>query len=100
MTTLLQAWRKYDNAAVHPTEKLSFVLSWDGPCMLFTEVILMVTFRKCTKRPIYLFVTFITRQECTIIVFCIVCNSNLYRRYLILESLAVTFHHIFFIHIF
>ncbi|CAD5220061.1 unnamed protein product [Bursaphelenchus xylophilus] len=34
--SLGQSWNRYSLAALHPAEKLAFIISWDGPCTLLT----------------------------------------------------------------
>ncbi|KAK5986637.1 hypothetical protein GCK32_022008, partial [Trichostrongylus colubriformis] len=40
---LHQSWSRYSSAAVHPTEKLAFILAHDGPGITVSAIIVVAT---------------------------------------------------------
>ncbi|KJH43609.1 hypothetical protein DICVIV_10369 [Dictyocaulus viviparus] len=40
---LHQSWNRYSSAAVHPTEKLAFILSHDGPGITVSAIVIVTT---------------------------------------------------------
>uniref|UniRef100_A0A0N4ZMW1 SSD domain-containing protein n=1 Tax=Parastrongyloides trichosuri TaxID=131310 RepID=A0A0N4ZMW1_PARTI len=40
--SMMDSWSRYSMAALHPVEKLVFILSWDGPVMILSLLILVI----------------------------------------------------------
>ncbi|MFH4978766.1 hypothetical protein AB6A40_005475 [Gnathostoma spinigerum] len=57
------SWTKYSNVACDPVEKLSLILSWDGPCAVLSSLIIIVPFLiigSSTVNPYLQYVSFVT----------------------------------------
>jgi hypothetical protein len=41
--SMVQSWNRYSLAALHPVEKLAFIYSWDGPNMVLSPMIAIIS---------------------------------------------------------
>ncbi|VDK58110.1 unnamed protein product [Anisakis simplex] len=60
--SLESTWSKYSNAACDPLEKLSLIMSWDGPCAAISSLIIIIAFLivgSSTANPYLQYVSFV-----------------------------------------
>ncbi|VDM38025.1 unnamed protein product [Toxocara canis] len=60
--SLENTWSKYSNAACDPVEKLSLIMSWDGPCIVIASLIVIISFLvvgSSTANPYLQYVSFV-----------------------------------------